>query len=342
MARLTGWQKAGVIAGVGCFSIVAIVAVGFAIAIVWARSTVAQYGDPAPTRVERSIPIGGDSAAAAPAPVPSDPAAPADVPSAPAPGASFDSAPLALTIELQEGVFTIEPGEPGTAVQVEGTFSPGMYELIESHDTAEDGTRRSRIRFAAKAPMWARVLSGMFGDGNDGRQQPQLTVRIPPGVPMDLDLNVAMGESRIDLGGLTLGEADLALSMGEHRLNFGTPTAVPVRRLRLDTRMGNVEVENLGNARPQSVESSASMGNLTADLGGAWPPKSDASLAFDTSMGQLTLRVPSDVKVEADFRERNNAPAARRPVGDNPDDPEAPLLKLRVESSMGEARVVRY
>ena len=48
---------------------------------------------------------------------------------------------------------------------------------------------------------------------------------IPPGVPIDLTLNVTMGESRIDLGGLTLSELGLDLSMGNHEVDFSTPVA---------------------------------------------------------------------------------------------------------------------
>ena len=178
-------------------------------------------------------------------------------------------------------------------------------------------------------------------EGNGDQAQPRLTVTIPPATPMDLTLAVSMGESRIDLGGLSLGDVDVNLSMGEHRIDFGTPVVGAVRRLRLETSMGAVSVENLGNARPQSVETSASMGSLTADFGGAWQAGSDAALSFTSSMGELTLRVPSNVRLDADIRDaegrREGSPSA-----DNSDDPNAPLLKLRVENSMGETRLVRY
>ena len=72
-------------------------------------------------------------------------------------------------------------------------------------------------------------------------------------------LRVSMGESRIDLGGLTLGELDLNLSMGEHRLDFGRPVVGALRRMRLDASMGDVSIEHLGNARSQALETSATL-----------------------------------------------------------------------------------
>jgi hypothetical protein len=64
MKKLSGWQKVGLFAGVGCFSIIAIVVVGFAIAVAFARSTLADLGDTTPKRVERTIALPGTSAEA--------------------------------------------------------------------------------------------------------------------------------------------------------------------------------------------------------------------------------------------------------------------------------------
>jgi hypothetical protein len=325
MRKLSGWQKAGVVAGVGCFSIVAIIVIGIAVAFVWARRTVAQLGDTTPTSMQRTIPL---------AELPLTPEAP------PAAAAPVGNAPLRLTIDLEEGSFTIRPGAPGGQVQIQGTFASALYELTEDHQTTPNGARQSTIRFRSKAPQWARIFSGI-GGGDQGR--PELTVLIPPAAPMDLTLRISMGESRIDLGGLTLGELDLNLSMGEHRVDFGQPVVGAVRRLRLDTSMGNVSVENMGNARPEAVETSGSMGNLTADLGGQWVEGSDTSFTFSQSMGELTLRVPTSVRLETDFRNAEGAPQENRPpTTENPTDPNAPRLRLRVLTSMGDSRVIRY
>jgi hypothetical protein len=316
MGKMSGWQKVGLFAGVGCLSIVGIVVIGLIVAAAWARSVVAELGDTTPATVERSIAV------------PSGPPVKADQLEA-------SGEPLRLTVDLEEGVFTIKPGPPGGQVQVQGVFAPGLYELTETQD---ETARRATIRFRSKAPQWARILAGM-GDGQSNR--PELTVTIPQGVPMDLTLRLSMGESRVDLGGLTLRDLDVDASMGEHRIDFPTPVVEGLRRVRLNGSMGNVNVENLGNARPQAIEGSGSMGNLTADLGGEWEPGSEAQMSFSHSMGELILRVPTSVRLETDVRSGDGAP--RSP--DNtppPDDPKAPVVKVRVSTSMGETRVVRY
>jgi len=326
MKKLSGWQKVGLFAGIGCFSFVALLVAGFAIAVFYAKSTLADLGDTTPTRVERAIPI-----------EPLEPPAAVAAPSGAAPQAGEAPGAMQLIVDLQEGSFDIEPGEPNGRVQVEGRFSEALYEL--THDTeTRDGTTRTTIRFRSKAPGWARLLAGVGGEGEDS---PRLTLRLPPAVPIDLSLNVRMGESYIELGGLTLSDLGLDLSMGNHRVDFRKPVAANVGRVRLNARMGNVTVDNLGNARARSVDASGSMGNLIADLGGEWQPGSEAELSFTQSMGEVRVRVPSRVRLEADVRDSEGTPRSV-PESDQPTDPNAPIIKLRVSTSMGEGRVTRY
>ena len=172
MKKLSGWQKVGLFAGIGCFSFVALLVVGFAIAVFYAKSTVAGLGDTTPARVERKIEILAPTAEAATA-------------EAPPPGTKSAEAtatgPMQLHVELQEGSFDIKPGEPNGRVRVEGEFSEALYELTQSTDAA-NGKPRTTIRFRSKAPAWARMLAGI---GNGRSDQPRLMLLIPPAVPID-------------------------------------------------------------------------------------------------------------------------------------------------------------
>jgi hypothetical protein len=132
-------------------------------------------------------------------------------------------------------------------------------------------------------------------------------------------------------------------AMGEHRLDFEEPVVESVRELRLSNSMGNLNLENLGNARANTVTATGSMGNFVANLGGSWTPGAEANLNFEQSMGELTLRVPTTVRLEAEVRESGKEGASRPPdATPPPDNPNAPTLRLRVNSSMGETRIVRY
>jgi hypothetical protein len=213
-----------------------------------------------------------------------------------------------------------------------------MYELTEKTGADDAGKSRTTISFKSKAPMWARILGGMGEGGN----RPRLTVLIPAGVPIDLSLRVGMGESRIDLGGLTLSDLGIDLSMGNHLLDFKEPVVGGLRRVRLNASMGNISVDNLGNTGAEAIEATGNMGNFTADLGGAWQPESAAELNFTQSMGQLTLQVPSSVRLDANITNSQGGTPNRPNIDEETKDPKAPTLKVRMSTSMGEGRVVRY
>jgi hypothetical protein len=106
--------------------------------------------------------------------------------------------------------------------------------------------------------------------------------------------------------------------------------------------MGNVAVTNVGNARPQTLDANGSMGNVTADLGGAWEAGTTAQLSFTQSMGELRVNVPADVRLDADVRRERDAAAPPAADGAEAAGPDAPILKVRVSSSMGNARINRY
>jgi hypothetical protein len=323
---LSGWQKAGIFAGVGCLSIVALVVIAISVAVVWARSTIANLGDPTPKRVERTITLQAPPAPAA------DRAGTRNT-------TTTRTDPLGLSLDLEGGSFDIRPGPPGSDVQVQGTYAEGLYDLAENHETDESGRpRRTTIRFRSKVPGWARIFGGV---GNDSETRPNLTVLIPEGVPIDLSLRISAGESRVDLGGLTLRELGLDLSMGDHRVDFRKPVVEGLRHVRLSASMGNVSVDNFGNAGARTIDASGNMGNLTADLGGAWQPEAGTELSFTHSMGEVTVRVPEKVRLETQITSQGKT--ENRPAeAEKPDNPNAPLVRLRVTSSMGDSHIVRY
>jgi hypothetical protein len=323
MAR-SGWKTAGLIAGVGCLSIIGVVVGGVVIAWMYARATIRNLGDPTPQSVERRIAIPQP-----PALIKGQAATPAN-----------RTAPLRVRLELQEGRFTVRPGQPGSEIHVEGRFAPGLFELIQSASDSVDGAgaREVRVQFKSKLSGWQRFFASMDNGDDDG---PRLTVTLPRGTPIDLTLQLTMGQSEIDLGGLTLSEVDLNASMGEHKIDFREPVIETMRELRLNTSMGNVVIDHLGNARAETISGHGSMGNVTANLAGAWAPGSSTDLRFEQSMGDLTVRVPSNVRVDADVRSGQGEENRQQPTLKQPDDPNAPTLRLRVNSSMGNARVVQ-
>ena len=322
-SRKTDWQRVLLLTVVVCVSAVVLVAVVGVGVLVWARAAADEIGEPKVVAVERDVSVAPPLGTARVTPG--------------SPGGG-----LQLDIALQDGRFEIRPGAAGTDVRVDGSYSENYYELVQETSFDPSGGSSTSIRLQPTTSELVRMVAAWAGHRGLEHQN-DLTVSISTGLPVALRLDVSRGESRIELGGLTLTELDVELSMGDHRLRFGRPVAREIDRVTLDARLGNIDLERLGNARARHVHASSSMGNFIADLGGVWGALDVRKLSFDHSMGDLSLRIPTSIKIAGDSRSsvRFGELSGLRP-DEETDDPAVTVLQLDLSVNMGETRIWRY
>ena len=154
-------------------------------------------------------------------------------------------------------------------------------------------------------------------------------------------MRLRAGESRTDLGGLTLTELDAELVMGEHRLDFSEPLAGSPSRVHVEGGMGEIRVERLGNAKALEIVSGR-MGSLIADLGGDWSTGAVADLTVDNAMGELRIDVPDTVRVAPDSDSSAVLGESGRILPGADASGAAPHVRLHLSTTMGETRVRRY
>ena len=324
MAVKARWRKKLLVVGIGCFSLVVLAVGVFGIALIAAWMSYSDLGTPEPEATHRTFSLAASSP---------ELAGPA--------GAGLPAAAVTrLTLDLEGGVFEVRPGPPGSAVTVEGTYAARYYELIDERKTDGELGQEITIRFRPTASILVRTLAGL--NVYDDKMN-QLTVTIPEGMPIDLDLHLVDGQSKTDLGGLLLTDLDVHLSKGAHHLGFGRPLAAELARMSLSTSMGDFRVNDLGNARFRMLETGTRMGSCRIDLGGEWAPGSRTEASFSLTMGDLTLFLPKAIRVSEDSSNMvifGGTSGLRR--RQEIDDPDAPELKLDLSTSMGSVHLSRY
>jgi len=335
----SGFRKTAFYLGIGCLGVPIVLAILVALFLYAARGAMRSHGPAKTEPASLSIPIeraasesssqgSQDSGAAGPAVVPGR-----DLEEmAQAAGASYK--PLRLDLDLSEGHFIILPGPPGSDLKVEGEFDPRDYELTqETEDLGEEG-RQVSIRFRGKS--FFRLFF------NRGRNPNRLTIHIPQEVPTALHLRLGKCQSDIDLGGLRLTELEARLHMGEHEVGFSRPIAGELPRARFHTGMGQIHLNNLGNARAREYYLKGSMGEFRADFDGEWLPGFQSKAECRFSMGDMVVRVPRGVRLSKDSRARVALGEARTVRSEEePEDPNAPILQVNASASMGEIRVIQ-
>jgi hypothetical protein len=231
-----------------------------------------------------------------------------------------------LELDLQMGEFVVEPSDGGE-IELVGDFDKTRFRLDGTMLEDDDGTWRYRVRFGSRSRL-------PIGGGN---VRNKVTIRVPRDLPLSIVGRVRMGSSDLDLGGLWLRAVDLEMAMGDHRVVFSSPTPQPIESFDLDGRMGEIDVVDLGNASPRTVDASHRMGELDLGLEGAW--RNDAEIRARWRMGQLTIDTDPSVRVEVGSSTVILGGKTVR-VGNRDDLPaDAPVLRLDLGGSMGEVVV---
>ncbi len=307
-----GCFKVGCLSGLGGCAVVVLV-----IAVLLGIGLLTGSGD------ERFEPI--DQAHAVPVP----PAAPGTREAAQA----HVEEPGRIVLDVTRGSFSIRPGPPGEPVRLEGEYNAGTFELEEVFEAYGESGWIYRVRFDQQG-------FGIRPFIQHGGKKNRLTLFVPRDTPVVLEGYVGIGESEFELGGLWIAEIDLEYGIGDHALSFSEPLPLPMKRLRLDTSIGVLKVDSLGNASPRLVEVRHSVGETEIDLHGAW--RQDAEVHIWCGIGECDVRVPDDVNVDlqrASVLIGESGSSLRR---DRPEpNPEAPTLKLSVSGQIGELNVRR-
>ena len=267
--------KWGCIGCLGCLGVIALL-IGVAVGVGWLSARNVTLEDQV---VERELPASEVESEEAESKAEGEPAATSVSPSSTTAGHVF--------LDLNQGEFHVEPGEPGAPLRVEASYDKKSHELEESLDQPADGPWTYRVRFRSiGGGGWLR---GIFAPS------PKVTVYLPPDVPLDLELDLAQGGAVVELGGLWLKTARITNSQGGFQISVSSPLHAPMESFELSASMGGMEIRELGNASPARLSVDCSMGGMSLDLRGEWVQ--DSTVELDASMGGLEVRLPRDVTV---------------------------------------------
>jgi len=240
--------------------------------------------------------------------------------------------PGAGVVELHVSMAELEitPGPPGSPLKLDADWDAGPFRLEEGLEQ-EGGGWRYHLRFGGKGLALLRH--------RHHHRANRLQLQIPVDHPLSVEGKVSLGESDIDLGGMSLDRVSLQLGTGNHRLAFREPTAHPLSLLAVDGSMGQVEVISAGNASPRRIEVKHGMGELLLDLTGKWRADSDVEVRF--SMGDSRIDLPREdeaaaivekARVSMGDRSVIDTPLAELPAG-------LPKVRVWATGGMGELRI---
>ncbi len=192
---------------------------------------------------------------------------------------------LTLSLEFTGGTFHLRP-EAGSALY---RARIAYDELAFTPFIRYSGERR-RLRAGLDADNLRARLR------HDDTDQ-QMTVAVSPRLPVILEIDLGLASADVDLGGLSLREAEIGTGAAKGSVRFGAPNRVPCERLAVALGAAEFAIEQLGNSRCERIEITGGIADVVVDFSGAWDGTGPSHATVKMALGDLILRFPESLGV---------------------------------------------
>ena len=132
-------------------------------------------------------------------------------------------------------------------------------------------------------------------ESKDLNDAAELTIELPENRNSNLDLSVKAGSMDLELGGIPLNNLSIASWISEARIRFDEPNPVILENSKIDINVGDVRIDNFGNANFRNAIIDGGIGQLVIDLDGSYT-KGEHFVSIDMEIGEVEIIPPRNVE----------------------------------------------
>ncbi|HPG41728.1 MAG TPA: LiaF-related protein [bacterium] len=121
----------------------------------------------------------------------------------------------------------------------------------------------------------------------------QVLIELPANPEIDLNTDFKAGEFELELGDLKIHNLNFSNWAGEARINFHAPNRIKMNEMDINFKVGELDIQNLGNARFEEADINSGIGEMTVDFSGESLEKAMARLDLD--IGETTIIIPNHI-----------------------------------------------
>jgi hypothetical protein len=189
---------------------------------------------------------------------------------------------LEARIELNVGELQISPGPAET--------------LYESEIYYNELAFQPRVEFNRENGV-GRLQVGLDGQGSfRGAGKNSIEVRLNPNVPLNLDVNSGVGESRIELSGMSVVGLAVQAGVGETRVSMLSPNQSSCGDVEIHSGVGALEFVGLGNLGFRRFAFRGGVGGSKLDFTGEW--KELGEISIEVGVGEVEVILPRSIGAE--------------------------------------------
>ena len=180
--------------------------------------------------------------------------------------------------------FRIRPNKESRQVVVEMDYDPEYLTADADYDPDMNH-------------LTVELTGEHWKDNLDDTKRGDCTVYLPSGVPIDLESDSRVGEINFDLGGLSLKYIHLEVFAGAVQIRFRKPNPIILEDFDISGKIGELDLQEFGNARFRTGVIETGIGELDLDLGGAevdFPQDLDINM----KIGDTNVLIPENRPVK--------------------------------------------
>lgn len=186
---------------------------------------------------------------------------------------------LRVDVEFGAGKLKVEPASNGELYRASFRYDASNFEPIATYD-------QGRLRLGVTGTAKVR---------RDLREGSQLNLGLATDLPLDLRLQFGAVEASLELGGLSIRNAEISTGASETELSFSKPNPQVLELLEMKVGAASFRATGLGNANARKIDFGGGVGDILLDFTGEW--QGDMQVDISMGVGSLTLRLPRDVGV---------------------------------------------
>ncbi len=190
-----------------------------------------------------------------------------------------------IQLELSLATFKLNVGQPD--------------DLIKFHARYDADRIEPRFRIDRDGVV-AHVLIEMdqyrkFRNKSHYRDEELYEAYISPEPDINLSCEVGLGDNEIDLTGIKVKQLRLEAGLAKTDLVLKKPNPVIAKRVDIQTGLGELNTENLGYLRFETLDLEGGLGDVELDLRGF---EGEGEVNISIGLGSLYLILPKDVGVD--------------------------------------------
>lgn len=198
--------------------------------------------------------------------------------------------PILVRLDISKANLTVLPDGGQGNVTVDGSYDTANYEL-ETKVTDKGDYLEYRIGFDT-----TRTLASLIFSGKIENMQNKLTVHLPSDRVLAINLEASMGESSLDLTGLSIERMEVTQSMGQLDIECLEPNPIEMDLFKGELEMGEFTVVDFQNLRAKEIKFEGARGE--ASFAASGPLLNDTQARLKFTMGEVRVTVTEDTAVD--------------------------------------------